>query len=191
MRGNSMDLKITGGIFNGRALCSVPNSNTRYTPHKVRAAIFSIINSMKDAGNSTFLDMCAGSGMIMFEAISRGFNFVEGVEISPKAIATIKSNIEILNVSKQIRLYKMDVIKYLMKSCSAYDVIFLDPPFDETISERIYTALDRNPEISKEDGIVLIERPARQREFVFENFTIKKEYSYGSIELLLYEKNGG
>ena len=158
---NDIILKISGGDFKGRTIYSVNTSNTRYTPQKVRAAVFSILNSYVDFQKSIFLDMCSGSGMMMFEALSRGIPNAEAVEISPKAIATIKENIDLLGVSEKIKLFKIDISRYIKKTDNVYNILFLDPPFNESISEKIYVNLDENTDIIAEDGVVIIEKPVK------------------------------
>ena len=73
-------IRITGGRFRGRSIKCSSGPGLRPTTAFVRESLFSILATrLKDA---RLLDLCAGSGIVGFEAISRGAAYVEAVEKS-------------------------------------------------------------------------------------------------------------
>src|SRR6056297_2657231 len=126
-------LSIIAGKFKNQKIQQVEDIRTKYTPSKVKNAIFSILESKRPVQNTTFLDLCAGSGQMGFEALSRGASFVTFVDISDKSIKALKKNVHILGVSEKVRIIKKDMIRFLKKPPGRYDIIFVDPPFNKTL----------------------------------------------------------
>ena len=66
-------MQITGGYLKSRKIISPKGTNVRPTLSQIRESIFSILFSLIDFKDKTFLDAFAGSGIMGFEAVSRGF----------------------------------------------------------------------------------------------------------------------
>ena len=83
------------------------------------------------------LDLFSGSGIIGFEALSRGAKTITFVDSSLRVNSLLKMN-SILFKEEEINFFKNDVFKFL-KSCDSFDYIFADPPykFNEISSEKI------------------------------------------------------
>jgi len=79
-----------------------------------------------------FLDLYAGSGAVGLEALSREAAYVDFVERAPAALAALRKNLERLNVTAGFRIHGAGVGSALrkMKPGAAFDLVFLDPPYD-------------------------------------------------------------
>jgi len=79
-----------------------------------------------------FLDLYAGSGAVGLEALSREAAYVDFVERAPAALAALRKNLERLNVTAGFRIHGAGVGSALrkMKRGAAFDLVFLDPPYD-------------------------------------------------------------
>jgi len=76
------------------------------------------------------LDLCAGSGALGLEALSRGAASCDFVEQSPKVLAVIRSNLEKLGGHPEAHLHREDAARFVERlSAGAYDVAFADPPY--------------------------------------------------------------
>jgi len=76
------------------------------------------------------LDLCAGSGALGLEALSRGAASCDFVEQSPKVLAVIRSNLEKLGGHPEAHLHREDAVRFVERlSAGAYDVAFADPPY--------------------------------------------------------------
>lgn len=179
-------LTITGGEFRGRTIHCVANGKTRYTPEKVRLALFSILRSYTEIGIATILDLCAGSGIIGFEALSRGFQFCDSVEVNAKSIATIQENSVLLRVEKQICIHRNNVLFFLKGRKQQWDVVFMDPPFQDEIATKLFTAVSTHSHIVKENGLMIIEyeKPIE----ALTGFCKVNQYRYGNVFLNLYRR---
>ncbi|MBP2648660.1 MAG: methyltransferase [Gemmatimonadetes bacterium] len=76
------------------------------------------------------LDLFAGSGALGLEALSRGAASVDFVDIAPRSIAALKSNIDSLGVGEVARVHRADALRFAARLAPlSYDVAFADPPY--------------------------------------------------------------
>jgi len=121
-------MRVIGGEFRSRKLFEVDSDKTRETRDRVKESIFNSINT--HLYDSKILDLFAGSGSLGIEAISRGANSSIFVDVNNKAIRTIKSNIDALDINDRTSVYQSDYLSYLNNSTEIFDVILLDPPYE-------------------------------------------------------------
>ena len=77
------------------------------------------------------LDLCAGSGALGIEAVSRGAASADLIEIAPASLRAIQSNLELLDAGDSIRVHRVDALRFVEGlDAGAYDVAFADPPHD-------------------------------------------------------------
>lgn len=77
------------------------------------------------------LDLCAGSGALGMEAVSRGAASADLVEIAPSSLRAIQHNVELLGAGEAIRVHRVDALRFIEGlDAGAYDVAFADPPYD-------------------------------------------------------------
>src|SRR5260370_10532027 len=91
-------LRIIAGQFRGRKLKSPPSLQTRPTSDRLRETLFNILAPRIEGAR--FLDLCAGSGAVGIEALSRGAAHVAFVDRSRKMCALIETNLEALKVDQ-------------------------------------------------------------------------------------------
>jgi 16S rRNA (guanine966-N2)-methyltransferase len=128
-------MRIIAGTFRSRTLVAPPGMSTRPTSDRLRETLFNVLAPRIE--NVAFLDLYAGSGAVGLEAISRGAAIVTLVERAPAALEILNANLERLGISSGVRVHAKSVSAFL-KSTSRpdpkperYDVVFLDPPYDE------------------------------------------------------------
>ena len=77
------------------------------------------------------LDLCAGSGALGIEAVSRGAVSADLVEIAPPSLRAIQHNVELLGAGDAVRVHRQDALRFIEGlEAGAYDVAFADPPYD-------------------------------------------------------------
>ena len=130
-------MRVIAGTCKGRKLLAVPGNSTRPTSDKVREAIFNMIGPFFSGG--TVLDVYAGTGALVIEALSRGFDKAIAIDIEPKSIRVIKQNLELCGLLDRCQIYRNDArkaIRSLAHSSEPFDLVFLDPPYRyDTIPE--------------------------------------------------------
>lgn len=177
-------MRITGGSLKNRSLKVAPNG-IRPTSHKVRQAIFNILYSHGYELNR-FLDCCAGSGSIGFEALSRGAQTVGFIENHKKNFDILQSNAYQLDVvlGCEFFLCSADV---LFPCNTPYDIAFIDPPYqDIQLYEAIVFALHTQQWLTS-DALVIMEMDKRYTINFPKPFSVWKEYHYGQTRLIFLE----
>jgi 16S rRNA (guanine966-N2)-methyltransferase len=172
--------RIVGGTARGRVLAAPPGRDTRPTSDRAREGLFSTLQSLRDLDGARVLDLYAGSGAVGLEALSRGASAAVLVESDVRAAAVIRRNAEAIGVSGA-RVVVDRVERFLAGSATAYDVVFLDPPYATTdeIVGRVLAAVRLD-----EGGIVAVERATKSAEPPWpEGIECVQERRYGDTTL--------
>jgi 16S rRNA (guanine966-N2)-methyltransferase len=126
-------MRIIAGLYRSRALEAPAGLATRPTSDRLRETLFNVLAPRIDG--AAFLDLYAGSGAVGMEALSRGAASVEFVERAPAALAVLRANLARLGLKAGIRIHAAGVGTVLrrMKAGAAFDLVFLDPPYDAAV----------------------------------------------------------
>lgn len=153
-------MRIIAGKFKGRKIFALRGNRVRPTPDRVKESLFSILrNRIQD---TNFLDLCAGSGNIGIEALSRGASGVTFVDYSAKSIALIKRNLAKCNLtpkSPQITIIRKSAklaINFLDENGKKFDLIYFDPPYDSDIYVEILHEIDKKVVLA-DKGLIIAE----------------------------------
>src|SRR5437764_13028923 len=90
-------MRIISGLYRGRILKSPADNRTRPTSDRLRETLFNILTP-RIGPETRFLDLCAGTGAIGIEALSRGAAFVTFADKSKRSCALIEENLDKLGV---------------------------------------------------------------------------------------------
>jgi 16S rRNA (guanine966-N2)-methyltransferase len=137
-------LRITAGVHRSRRLL-VPNlPGLRPAQDRVRAAVFSALGAL--VPEARVLDLFAGTGSYGIEALSRGARSTLFIEQDSRTAEALRQNLSSLNYDSPI--LQTPVESWLPRATeSSFDLIFLDPPYDQTGAElsrwKVTQGLDR------------------------------------------------
>lgn len=121
-------IRIIAGEFKGRRLKTPAGDAVRPTADRVREAWFSILQ--RALRGARVLDLFAGSGALGLEALSRGAQRADFVELHRLALATLKANVKTLKVDDRAAIHKADALRFAERlQPGQYDVAFADPPY--------------------------------------------------------------
>jgi 16S rRNA (guanine966-N2)-methyltransferase len=123
-------VRIIGGIWRGRKLEVPDKSGLRPTPDRVRETLFNWL--AMHLPESRCLDLFAGSGALGIEAISRGAKQVLLVEKERGIVQGLQRQVTVLATNK-VEIICANALAFLKKTASAFDIVFLDPPFDSDL----------------------------------------------------------
>jgi len=147
-------IRIIGGAWRGRILRFPALPGLRPTPDRVRETLFNWLG--QDLTGRVCLELFAGSGAMSFEALSRGAARAVCVERDVRSVARLHENAALLG-ARALEIHRADVIGFLRADSRRYDVIFIDPPYQEDWPSVLWPLL--RPRLADE-GWVYLETPA-------------------------------
>ena len=118
-------MKILAGRFGGRKIKTSKNLPYRPTKSLVRKSLFDHLTPFE---YNSVLDLFSGSGILGFEAVSRGAESVAFVEKDQGVLRYLKQNSDLL-VGPLYSFHGLDAFTYLTKKKETFDLIFADPPY--------------------------------------------------------------
>jgi len=127
-------VRVIAGKFRSRPLHSLRGMDLRPTADRLRETLFNVLGAGNPAAleGKVWFDLCAGTGAVGIEALSRGADKVYFVESSPSAATLIRRNLDALKVESGFEVLEADAAQALLqlelKNVTA-DIIFLDPPY--------------------------------------------------------------
>ncbi|WP_448573146.1 16S rRNA (guanine(966)-N(2))-methyltransferase RsmD [Trichothermofontia sp.] len=150
-----MALRIAGK----RALKTAAGLDTRPTAAKVRAALFNIWQGCLT--DRDCLDICAGSGAIGAEVLSRGARRVVGIEQSARACRVIQANWQaIATPPQQFRVLKGHALYILPKlQGDGFDYIYFDPPYASGLYDAVLSAIVTHQLLSPQGELAVESSP--------------------------------
>lgn len=173
-------MRVIAGTLGGRVFQAPQGRRTHPMSDKMRGALFNMLGDMED---QTILDAFSGSGALSFEAVSRGAQSVLAIEQDRSAQRCIADNIAALNISS-VKLIKAAAGAWLRTAEGSYDVVLLDPPYDNLQLSTLHLLAER----TTVGGQIVLSWPGKQEPPVFKDFTLRTSKSYGDGSLHVYER---
>ena len=123
-------MRIIAGLYKGRNLKSPPSMKVRPTSDRLRETLFNVIAPRIE--DTRFLDLCAGSGAVGIEALSRGARYATFVDRSRRSCQLIEANVELCRIpEEQQEIYCSEANEFLRQTEDSWDLIYFDPPYKE------------------------------------------------------------
>lgn len=182
-------MRVISGFLKGRTIKGFDLKGTRPTMDRIKESIFGMIQS--SVSNATTLDLFAGTGNLGIEAISNGAKLCYFVDKNPLAVKTIKDNCETFQISDKCEILLSDYKKaldYFENTEVKFDIIFIDPPYKETILISVLKMIvDKN--ILNNNALIIVEMEENSiKEAKIQGLNLIKRKKYGSKYVNLYEK---
>jgi 16S rRNA (guanine966-N2)-methyltransferase len=153
--GRANRVRIIGGEWRSRLIEFPDGEGLRPTPDRVRETLFNWLG--QDLTGRRVLDLFAGSGVLGFEALSRGASSAVMIDRSRDAVRLMKANAANLGAVRA-ELLQCDAIEFLNRPRGLpFDVVFVDPPYSSGLAE---TALTRLAPHLAPEGVVYAESAA-------------------------------
>lgn len=155
-------MRIIAGEYRGRVLKSPPDSRTRPTSDRLRETLFNIL-APQIGDDTRVLDLCAGTGAVGIEALSRGAEFATFVDKSRKACALIEENLDLLGIDES----KTEVVALPAENFSGrdhkpgWDIVFYDPPYETNYSLVLFGFGAEEARLLREEGVLIAEHHAK------------------------------
>lgn len=181
-------MRIVGGKFKGRPLSAPPGPGTRPTADRTRESLFNMLaHAPWSPGleGLRVLDLFAGSGALGLEALSRGAAFALFVETDAVARGVIRDNIEAFALFGVTRIHRRSAADLGVKPAglgAPFDLVFLDPPYNQGLGEAVLTQLKAGGWIGP-DALAVFECAASQTPAT-PGFDTLDERTYGAAKIL-------
>jgi 16S rRNA (guanine966-N2)-methyltransferase len=170
-------MHIVGGEFRGHPLFFTSNPKVRPMMQVVREGIFNIIQS--EILETRVLDLFCGSGGVGLEALSRGADFCDFVDLDP---SYTKKNIKKLGLEDYARTYKLDVfkaLKLLKDEGQLYDFIFVGAPYEYPKIDEVMHKIDELALLAPYGFLMIEHRSNKDFPDDYNTFEKIKTYTYG------------
>ena len=178
-------IRIIGGRHRGRRLHFVPGRGLRPTADRVRETLFNWLQP--EIRGARCLDLFAGSGALGFEAASRGAGQVVMIENNRDAADALNANIRLLDAGS-IEVVVADALAWLNENQRAFDIVFLDPPYQSGLLGRCCEILEYGQSLA-ENAKIYVEHAAVDDEVVIpDGWECLRSRSAGQVAYKLFSR---
>ncbi len=187
--GDSGQLRIIGGRWRGRKFRFRAAPGLRPTPDRVRETLFNWL--APDIAGARCLDLFAGSGALGLEALSRGAAGVCFVDRHANSLRQIDQHLQALQADNA-ECRNEDALQWLERgnAGAAWDIVFLDPPFDEGLLEPAARLLEAGNWLAA-DALVYLEAGVRETAPELPpNWELHREKTAGDVRFSLFVRSG-
>jgi 16S rRNA (guanine(966)-N(2))-methyltransferase RsmD len=182
-------VRIISGKLKARRFSVPKNFPSRPTTDFAKEGLFNILEHQIDLFDLHILDLCAGTGNISFELISRESGFVTAVDINLNCLRFIRKNAEEMQIQDEIRTVRMDILHFLRITEDSYDLIFADPPYaykhHAELANSVFERQLLNP-----GGILVIEHGKETRLEHITQFDFMRNYGNVYFSFFRNDKKG-
>lgn len=183
---------IITGKYRGRRIESLESKVLRPTMGKVRESLFNILChgsllAPEYLNGTNVLDLFCGSGILGFEALSRGAASVTFVDKNREALNITRSNAEHLKVTADCRFVNADA-SMLPIAKQTYNVVFMDAPYWQNLSSGALKSLVKNGWLAP-NALISVELPLKEDIVIPEGLILEDQREYGNTKLLFLRNN--
>ena len=177
-------IRIIGGSLRNSRL-EVPDlPGLRPTPERVRETLFNWLAPM--IVGAWVLDLCAGTGALGIEALSRGAAAAYFVEPDVQAARAVRNNLTRLKATGG-EVMVMDAQGFLRGPARAFDLAFLDPPFASDLWSALAAGLEQGGWLAARAWIY-VELPREEAPNLPPNWILHREGRAGEVRFALYRR---
>jgi 16S rRNA (guanine966-N2)-methyltransferase len=184
MKPASGRIRIIGGRLRNSRL-NVPDlPGLRPTPERVRETLFNWL--APTIAGVRALDLCAGTGALGIEALSRGAGTVQFVEPDGAAAEALRGNLTRLKADGGV-VSGLDAGRYLQGTPQPFGLVFLDPPF----ALNLWTSLAQQLELRgwlTASAWIYVESARASAPVVPANWMLHREGQAGEVRYALYRR---
>jgi len=188
-------MRIVAGRHKGRNLATPHGRDTRPTSDRVREAIYNVLSHGFDLDfdGFTVLDVCAGTGALGLEALSRGAARAVFIDNAQTALDCVATNVATLKEEARTTILRRDVRRFGAKPASAQPahLAFFDPPYRVNMIPPALAATAEGGWLA-EGALVVVETADDEDVEIPPGFSALDERRYGKtlVRFLRYTANG-
>lgn len=171
-------MRIISGKYKSKKIETLKSNDTRPTTDKVRENIFNILGTI----DGSVLDLFAGSGALGIEALSRGATEAVFIDGAKDAVKMLYANTE--EMDEDIQIFRNDylrALKALKKRERQFDYIFVDPPYNKGLIDKVLVAI-LSCDVLKTGGTIVVES-SQDEDYNKGPLESIKDVKYGTVRV--------
>ena len=185
-------MRIISGKYRGRRIDNTLPPGIRPTTDSTKETIFNILQNYIDFDNIRVADVCAGTGNLGFEALSRGAGKCVFIDQSKRTCQFILQSIKQLGLEKnEYEVEQSDAVRFFKKENDIeslkFDLIFMDPPYKELLVNPIAGNIFKNNYLN-ENGIIVAECALGDGIALVEGYELLQEKKFGETKVMFIQK---
>lgn len=177
-------IRIIGGHLRNSRIEVAEVPGLRPTPERVRETLFNWL--APGIQGARCLDLCAGTGALGIEALSRGAGSAWFVEPNVTAAKALRQNLERLKVTSP-KVTAMDGQAFLRGAPQPMDIVFMDPPFSLDLWAPLARQLEQGGWLAA-GAVVYIECPRTLSPELPPAWKMHRESMAGEVRFALYRR---
>ena len=189
-------MRITAGDLKGKEVLSKKNEKTiRPTSGRVREAIFNLLKHGKflqwdemEEDNilkgKNVVDIYSGTGILGFEAISRGAGSVTLIDKNDISLSLAKKTAEKFGLENQVNYLKANATNLPVANLKA-DIVFMDPPYDKNLVKPTMKSLV-NAGWLNENAIIVAEHSKKENLKSWRPFDMVDQRKYNNTSVTIF-----
>ena len=149
-------MRVIAGSARRIQLKTIDGLDIRPTTDRIKETLFNMLQNR--VIQSHFLDCFSGSGAIGIEALSRSATKAVFIEKNQKAIECIQQNLKATRLEDKAVVIKSDILAGLKKlegKEDCFDIIFMDPPYNQEWERRVLEYLQSSSLLNDETLIIV------------------------------------
>jgi len=177
-------IRIIGGSLRNSRLNVPELPGLRPTAERVRETLFNWLAPVIDGARC--LDLCAGTGALGIEALSRGAAAVQFVERDAWAAQVLRDNLTRLKTTGG-QVVALDAGRFLQGVPQQQNLVFLDPPFALELWSALAQQLEQGGWLAAHAWIY-VESPRAGVLMLPANWQLHREGHAGDVRFALYRR---
>ncbi|MFK7969451.1 MAG: 16S rRNA (guanine(966)-N(2))-methyltransferase RsmD [Bacteroidia bacterium] len=183
-------MRIIAGTYGGRVWHPPKGLPVRPTTDRTREALFNLLQSRLHMRGADVLDLFSGTGGISLECMSRGAASVVAVDRHRGCVKALQTALKTLGAPPVVKTVQRDVRKYVKEVNTAFDFIFLDPPYDMPAQADLVETLIKRGSL-KPEGILVLEHRSSTDYAHLEGFVEVRKYGDSSLSFFTKKSEDG
>jgi 16S rRNA (guanine966-N2)-methyltransferase len=185
-----MSVRIIAGDLRGRRIELPRDGAVRPTGDRAKVALFNSLG--RAVVQARVADLCAGTGALGIECLSRGAASAVFVEEDPRAVRLLSDNLKRLGVADRGEAVRAECLRWMDRQPdeAAWGVVLADPPYESEVLAGIVERLAARPGLVEEGGWVVLEDGGQVApELPANHFTMRWRRQYGAAFVSLFQRS--
>lgn len=179
-------MRIIRGKYKTRKYGIPKKFPSRPTTDFAKEGLFNVLEHKLVLHDLRILDLCAGTGSISIEFLSRDAGSVVAVDQNHNCVKHIQAMAKQFECEDDLLVYRQEILTFLEKTSLQFDLIFADPPYEYAHHARLAEIVfDRN--LLVDDGLLVIEHGKQTDLSAITQFDICR--TYGNVKFSFFHQN--